>query len=262
MKHRKGLFFVLAAVIFLLISGLTFLSFRLDNTCADLPAAVNEYAQAPGITTSTSPEELTIYIVESIQKKQPFSHLEEHLNNSAKNFESTENFKEQLFYCLTDSLFAIVDKRPSFDTLVQYALWSRNLKQIHIASDTDAIDYQQVLYNSWLRYLVTKMDTVNFAKLSVCNQENFVFLEKSLKWEGFTLKNKQSSLEKVIFNIRKKNWGHLLTSVYYQTSFVEKVGITIGFVLTLLLYIVFIVQIFIRSSKWIFKRKNKHNSES
>lgn len=160
--------------------------------------------------------------------------LEDH--NNKKGF-----IEKKLFTELTDSIYQYLNSERNFDVFFKYAYNSLKLKYVKIDMITDQAEFNDALKDSWYSYLSSKLRSIDYDKLSICQRDKYLFLKLELEINGYYLNQKQSNLEKIIYNIKRNNWSHLISSIYYKSSLIEKILISILFSFTIFLYLNYLI---------------------
>lgn len=160
--------------------------------------------------------------------------------------------EKQLFAQLTDSMYLYLNSQSDFDIFFTHAYNSLKLKYIEINLIENQIDFNNALKDSWYSYLTRKLKNIDFHRLNTCQRDKYLYLKFELEYNGYYLKQQQSNFEKVIYNIKKSNWSHLISSIYYKLTFIEKVLLSLFFTLTIYLYLQALVVLL----KKIFKNES------
>ncbi len=152
-----------------------------------------------------------------------------------------EFIEKKLFAELTDSIYLYLNSESNFDTFFKFAYNSLKLKYVRIDIISDRIEFNDALKDSWYSYLSLKLKSIDYDNLSICQKDKYTFLKLELALNGYYLNQKQSSFDKIIYNIKKSNWNHLISSIYYKTSLIEKVILSILFTFTIYLYLNYLI---------------------
>lgn len=152
-----------------------------------------------------------------------------------------EFIEKKLFSELTDSLYLYLNSKSDFDSFFKYAYNCLKLKYVRIDIINNQPEFNDALKDSWYSYLSLKLRSIDYDKLNSCQKDKYLFLKLELELNGYYLNRKQSNFDKIIYNIKKSNWSHLISSIYYKSSLVEKIAISILFTFTFLLYLNYLI---------------------
>ncbi len=183
-----------------------------------------------------SENNITKSIVESYNNNEDVYLLQTRVDSIEINLKNQLNYEEQLFYYFTDTIFEQLKSQINIDRFFFIVEWSKSFSSLNFKFDSNHV-FIESLNNSWNNYIHNSIQKINKDSLSQCQKQKFIYIENYLNTRGYFLTQNQSNVEKVIFNIKNKNWYHLLESVYYQTNILEKVLITAFLLTTLLLYV-------------------------
>lgn len=154
-----------------------------------------------------------------------------------------EFIEKKLFPELTDSIYLYLNSENNFDIFFKYAYNSSKLKYVRIDKITNQAEFNDALKDSWHSYLSSKLRSIDYDKLSICQRDKYLFIKLELELNGYYLNQKQSNFEKIIYNIKKSNWNHLISSIYYKSTLIEKILISILFTFTIFLYLNYLILI-------------------
>jgi hypothetical protein len=149
--------------------------------------------------------------------------------------------EKKLFAELTDSMYLCLNSERNFDIFFKYSYNSLKLKFIRIDLIKEQPEFSNALKDSWYSYLSSKLKSIDYNKLTNCQRDKYLFLKLELELNGYYLNRKQSNFEKIIYNIKRSNWSHLISSIYYKSSLLEKVIISILFSFTIFLYFNYLI---------------------
>jgi hypothetical protein len=152
-----------------------------------------------------------------------------------------EFIEKKLFPELTDSIYLYLDSESNFDTFFKYAYNSLKLKYVRIDIITNQAEFNNALKDSWYSYLSSRLRSINYDKLSICQRDKYLYLKLELELNGYYSNQKQSNFDKIIYNIKKSDWSHLISSIYYKSSLIEKILISILFTFTIFLYLNYLI---------------------